>query len=29
MENKKLTTLDEQDIYKKAREALDELKKAI
>lgn len=29
MENRKLTTLDEQDIYKKAREALDELKKAI
>lgn len=29
MENKKLTTLDEQDIYKKARESLDELKKAI
>ena len=29
MENKKLTTLDEQDIYKKAREAIDELKKAI
>lgn len=29
MENRKLTTLDEQDIYKKAKEALDELKKAI
>ena len=29
MENKKLTVLDEQDIYKKAREAIDELKKAI
>ena len=29
MENRKLTTLDEQEIYKKAREALDELKKAI
>ncbi len=29
MENKKLTTLDEQDIYKKAKEAIDELKKAI
>ena len=29
MENKQLTVLDEQDIYKKAREAIDELKKAI
>ena len=29
MENRKLTTLNEQDIYKKAKEALDELKKAI
>ena len=29
MENKKLTVLDEQEIYKKAREAIDELKKAI
>ena len=29
MENRKLATLDEQDIYKKAKEALDELKKAI
>ena len=29
MENRKLTVLDEQDIYKKAREAIDELKKAI
>ena len=29
MENKKLTTLDENDIYQKAREAIDELKKAI
>ena len=29
MENRELTTLNEQDIYKKAREAIDELKKAI
>ena len=29
MENKKLTTLDEQEIYQKAREAIDQLKKAI
>ena len=29
MENRKLTVLDEQDIYRKAREAIDELKKAI
>lgn len=29
MENKKLTVLDEDEIYKKAREAIDELKKAI
>ena len=26
MENRQLTTLDEQDIYKKARKAIDELK---
>ncbi len=29
MENKKLTTLDENEIYQKAKEAVDELKKAI
>ena len=29
MENKELTTLDEQEIYQKAREAIDQLKKAI
>ena len=29
MENRQLTTLDEQDIYKKSREAIEELKKAI
>ena len=29
MENKKLTTLDEDEIYQKAKEAIDELKKAI
>ena len=29
MENRKLTTLNEEEIYKKAREAIDELKKAI
>ena len=29
MENKQLTTLDEQEIYQKAREAIDQLKKAI
>ena len=29
MENKKLTTLDEDEIYQKAREAIDQLKKAI
>ncbi|MBQ9026642.1 MAG: amidohydrolase family protein [Methanobrevibacter sp.] len=29
MENKKLTTLDEQEIYEKARKAIDELKKAL
>ena len=29
MENKKLTTLDEEEIYKKARIAIDELKKAL
>ena len=29
MENRKLTTLNEEEIYKKAKEAIDELKKAI
>ena len=29
MENRKLTTLDEMEIYQKAREAIDQLKKAI
>ena len=28
MENRKLTTLDEEEIYKKARKAIEELKEA-